>query len=99
MKTKLITYSKLFSLGNFQNEKIEVTAELEPGETAQDAVEKLRDFVLHNHQLSKSKEQYLHCHNIIADTENNTGREINQAREFIRQYEKMQAETPKLIGA
>ncbi len=37
-----VSYSRLFSLGNFENEKIEFTDDVQPGESYEQAYERAR---------------------------------------------------------
>src|SRR5690348_1473107 len=45
MLVKTIHYERLVNLGNYQNEKLGIDAEIEPGETTQDAIMRVRDQV------------------------------------------------------
>ncbi|MBL1177838.1 hypothetical protein [Pantanalinema sp. GBBB05] len=45
MKITRVTYHALFNLGDYSNEKIELSAQLEEGETPEDIVPKLRERV------------------------------------------------------
>ena len=46
MKPKSVTYAKLKNLGNYENERIEITLEVEDGEKAADVLEIAKVFVL-----------------------------------------------------
>lgn len=48
MKIKTVEYSALINLGNYSNEKIGFTAQLEEGETVEQVVEQLRQKVKDN---------------------------------------------------
>lgn len=45
MKIKIITYQRIKNLGNYQSEKLEMTAELEEGEDVQASIAKLKNQV------------------------------------------------------
>lgn len=55
MKLKTVTYSALGNMGNYQNERIELSAELEEGETYTEVLEKLKKGV---HAKLKSQDEY-----------------------------------------
>ena len=52
MKVKTVTYSKVFSLGNYENEKIGTEIEIQEGDDVQKAIQKAREFVEYNHKLN-----------------------------------------------
>ena len=99
MKTKSVSYHKVFNLGDYQNEKIGVDIELEPGDDVQTAVNKARDFVENQFQLNKKKARYMEACAVIENSHDYTGRQIQQAREIKEAYEAMLTETPKLLEA
>lgn len=98
MKTTSVSYHKVFNLGNYSNEKIEVNIELEPTDSPNDALAKARDFVENQHQLSKQKERYLEVCEMLTNQDNYTGRDLKQAQAFKDQYEAMLTNTPKLLS-
>jgi uncharacterized membrane protein YcgQ (UPF0703/DUF1980 family) len=98
MKTKTVTYQKVFNLGDYSNEKIGVDLELEEGDNVQDAVNKARDFVENQHQLSKKKGNYLQACSIVENPHDYTGRQIEIARQMKSDYESMLTDTPKLLN-
>ena len=52
MKTKIVSYSKVFSLGNYENEKIGVEIEIQDGDDVQKAIQEARNFVEFNHKVN-----------------------------------------------
>lgn len=46
MKVKTITYQRVKNLGNYESERLEITAEINEGEKPQEAIERLRELVL-----------------------------------------------------
>lgn len=48
MKIKTVEYSALINLGNYNNERIGFTAQLEEGETVEEVIDKLRQMVKEN---------------------------------------------------
>jgi hypothetical protein len=45
MKALTITYQRVFNLGNYESERIEITLQIEEGETAQQVLDAARKFV------------------------------------------------------
>lgn len=56
MKTKTITYSKTFALQGYSNEKIEVTINLDKGESPKQVFDKAKAFVETMHKQGGTKE-------------------------------------------
>jgi len=98
MKTKSISYHKVFNLGDYSNEKIGVDLEIEEGDNVQDAVNKARDFVENQHQLNKQKGRYMEACSIIENSADYTGRQIETAKQFKDKYESMLSDSPKLLN-
>lgn len=98
MKTTNVSYHKVFNLENYSNEKIQVDLQLEPGDDPQTALNKARDFVENQHQLSKQKQRYLQSCEILNDADSYTGRQLKQAKEQKDSYEAMLTNTPKLLS-
>lgn len=46
MKAITITYQRVFNLGNYESERIEITLQVEEGETAQQVLDAAKRFVL-----------------------------------------------------
>lgn len=98
MKPTAVTYSKVFNLGNYSNEKIEVAIELEEGDKPEEVLSKARDFAEAQHKLNSTKERYLEACDILTRQDDYTGRQLKQAQEFKDQYEAMLTNTPKLLS-
>jgi hypothetical protein len=45
MKALTITYQRVFNLGNYESERIEITLQVEEGETAQQVLDAAKRFV------------------------------------------------------
>lgn len=45
MKVTTVTYQATINLGNYESERIEITAELEPGDTVEETITRLRGHV------------------------------------------------------
>ena len=50
MSPAKLTYAKLFNLGNYENERIEIMIDLAPGVEVADAFNELRDLVERQHK-------------------------------------------------
>lgn len=88
MKVKRIIYSRLVSLGNYENEKIEIELEVESGETASEVLEKAKKFV--DLKLEKSKYTSYQIENakkVLADKDNHTLNQIKEAEKILNYYE------------
>lgn len=85
MKVKSVSYSKVFSLGNYENEKLGVEFEIHEDDDVQHAMQKAREFVEFNHKLNgianeKSQQEY-----IINNPDEFTGAQVKRAKERIEQ--------------
>lgn len=87
MKTKAITYHKVFSLGNYENEKIGVEIEIQEGDDVQKAIQQARDFVEFNHKLNGFKTELQHSQYIVANPDEYTGRQVQLAKQKIEEIE------------
>lgn len=97
MKALRITYSKTFSLGNYENEKIGIELEISEGELAADALVKAIQFVENNSSkageiITIRKRNYDKSKYILENKDDHTGRQVAQAQEFISNYEKQEEE-------
>lgn len=98
MKTTSVHYSKVFNLGDYQNEKIGVDIEIEAGDQVQDVINKAKDFVENQHQLAKQKIKYLEMCERLSNPDDFTGTQLKVAQGFKEQYESMLTNTPKLLS-
>lgn len=83
MNPKTVTYHKVFSLGNYENEKIGVEIELQPGDDPQIAIQQARNFVEFNHKVNGLISKKSEAEHVINNPDNFTGRQVTQAREII----------------
>lgn len=84
MKAKSIIYSRLISLGNYENEKIEIELEIQEGEKASDVFEAAKKFVEAN--ISKSKVLQYEIDNakkVLADEGIHTLNQIECAKKLL----------------
>ena len=81
MKTTLIHYSKVFSLGNYENEKIGVDIEIQEGDDVQKAIQEARNFVEFNHKLNGLTSELEQLEYVINNPDDFTGSKVKQAKE------------------
>lgn len=79
MKTQSIVYNKTFSLGNYENEKIGVTIEIQEGDDVNKAIQKAREFVEFNHKLNGLASDLAQCEHIINNPDDFTGSQVKSA--------------------
>lgn len=87
MKTKNVIYQKVFSLGNFENEKIGIEIEVEENENPIDALFEAKKYVEKSHLFNKRYYEYERAKNIVNDDDNYTGKQRKQAEDFIQEFE------------
>lgn len=80
MKTNLVSYHKVFSLGNYENEKIGVEIEIQDGDDIQKAIQQARQFVEFNHQLNGLHTELSQCEHVINNPDDFTGIQVRRAR-------------------
>jgi len=83
MKVKTITYHKVFSLGNYENEKIGTEIEIEEGDDIQNVLQRAREFVEFNHKLNGFASELAQCERIVQNPDDFTGNQVRMARERI----------------
>lgn len=79
MKTSNIHYSKVFSLGNYENEKIGVDIEVQEGDDIQKVIQQARQFVEFNHQLNGIQSDIEQCDRVINNPDDFTGSQLRSA--------------------
>lgn len=87
MKATHIEYSKVFNLGNYSNEKIGITLEVEQGDDPQKVLEHARAFVTLN--AAEVKEKIAHAQRVLADPDNHTGYEVKGAERYLENIQAM----------
>lgn len=84
MKAKQITYSRLISKGNYENEKIEICLEVEEGEKASDVYNAAKEFVERRVEVAKLSDYTINrAKQILEDKRNHTLAQIEEADEII----------------
>lgn len=59
LKIEKVSYSQLFSFGNFQNEKIGITAIVEEGEIPSLVMDKIRRMVIETHEKHEKIREFI----------------------------------------
>lgn len=92
MKIKSIQYSRVFSLGNFENEKIGAEVEVGEFDDPIEAFKEAKKFVeLSSQTVTDKLEQ---AKKIVQNPDEYTGAAVKKAKEFLNQFEEQ-----KMIGS
>lgn len=84
MKAKTITYSRLISKGNYENEKIEICLEVEEGEKAADVFKAAKEFVEKRVEVAKLSDYTIQkAKQVLDDKRNHTIAQIEEAEEIL----------------
>lgn len=84
MKAKQITYSRLISKGNYENEKIEICLEVEEGEKASDVYNAAKAFVEKRVAVAKLSDYTIQrAKQVLEDKRNHTLAQIEEAEEIL----------------
>lgn len=95
MKAKQITYGRLISKGNYENEKIEICLEAEEGEKASEVYNAAKQFIEKRIALAKLSEYTIQsAKNVLKDKRNHTLAQIEEAEEVIARSEANDEELP-----
>lgn len=93
MKVNTVTYARLVNTGNYEHERIELSIDLEEGETPSEAVNRARAFIDAKCAKGKIEQwQFENASKVVADPMNHTGQQVNDAYELITKYIKQNAE-------
>lgn len=96
MKAIYVTYSKLISLGNYENKKIEIQLEVEAGEKASDVLAAAKKFVdthLEKDDI-KQNNDILKAQRIVDDEENYTIKQVKEAKELLKRVDETDNDLP-----
>lgn len=99
MQPKTVSYSKVFSLGNYENEKIGVEIEMQPGDDPQTAIQQARNFVEFNHRVNGLISRKDEAERIINNPGDFTGNQIDRARKVLDQIDLELNEGKRLLTA
>lgn len=95
MKISEINYSKVFSLGNFENEKIGVVLSIDENEKPEDAIIQAKRLV--EITSSKGQQQLNRARQVLASPGEYTGNEVSNAKELLNTYEKLTSRNFKAL--
>jgi hypothetical protein len=98
MKTKSINYSKVFSLGNYENEKLGVEIEVEETDDINSCIQRAREFVEFNHKLNGFQTELSQCEHVINNPDDYTGNQVKSARERMAQIQSQIDQGIKLLN-
>lgn len=99
MRVKTVTYSKVFSLGNYENEKLGVEFDIAEGDDVQSAMQKAREFVEFNHKLNGFVSEQAQCEHVITNPDEFTGNQVRRAKERLSQIEEILSNGTKLLNS
>lgn len=98
MKIKTIIYHKVFSLGNYENEKIGTEIEIEDGDDINSVIQKAREYVEFNHKLNGLSSELAQCEHVVSNPDDFTGNQVKRARERMEQiHEQIQKGSQLLL--
>ena len=84
MEVTKIEYSRLYSLGNFEHERISVEVALEDGETPHQAVCRAREFVKKEHEHKvPSVPEIASAKKILENPDQFTGYQVKEAKKIV----------------
>lgn len=95
MKAKKVIYSRLISKGNYENAKIEIELEVEPGEKASDVFKAAKEWVNKKIAVEKASEYHIAAaKRVIDDRRNHTLAQIEEAEELLNKVSEDKDELP-----
>lgn len=80
VKYTRVEYSKTFNLGNYENERIGLTAEVTDPTDMLSAINKIRDDVEAVHNYRQDLKRFNQNQYIVQNKENHYGRDVNHAQ-------------------
>lgn len=86
VKYTRVEYSKTFSLGNYENERIGLTAEVTEGANMLQAMNQIRDDVEAVHNYRRDLAKFENAQRIVKNREDYVGREVTRSEEFIADF-------------
>jgi predicted membrane chloride channel (bestrophin family) len=98
MKVKIISYSKVFSLGNYENEKIGVDIELQDNDDVQKAIQEARNFVEFNHKVNGLVNEMSQCERVVNNPDEFTGAQVKRAMERMQQIQEQLSSGSKFLS-
>lgn len=86
VKYTRIEYSKTFSLGNYENEKIGLTAEVPEGTDMLQAMNEIRDNVEAVHHYRRDLKAFNQAQHIVNNPQDYLGREVTRAEQAVESF-------------
>ena len=86
VKYTCIEYSKTFSLGNYENEKIGLIAEVPEGTDMLQAMNEVRDHVEAVHHYRRDLKAYNQALHIVNNPQDYLGREVTRAEQAVESF-------------
>ena len=86
IKYTRVEYSKTYNLGNYENERIGLTAEVPEGTDMLAAYNQIRNDVEAAHDYRKDLKNFERAKEIVNDSQNHYGREVIRAEEVINKF-------------
>lgn len=96
MKPVIVKYRRLRNLGNYENETVEVEVEVEEGETAQQALDAAKRFVLRNTPDPDAGWKLESARKVIAAPDHYAEGTVADARRTVAEAELVAADGPEL---
>jgi len=97
MKVKTVSYSKVFSLGNYENEKLGVEFDITEGDDVQKAMQKAREFVEFNHKLNGVVNEQAQCEHVVNNPDEFTGNQVKRAKDRLDAINEMLSKGQQLL--
>lgn len=86
IKYTRVEYSKTFNLGNYENERIGLTAEVTEQADMLSAINKIRDDVEAVHNYRRDLKRFEHHQYIVNNPESHYGRDVTNAEKQIEEF-------------
>lgn len=99
MKVNTVTYSKVFSLGNYENEKIGTEIEIQEDDDVQKCLQTAREFVEYNHKLNGLVSELSQCEHVVNNPDEFTGSQVKRAKDRMDAIQESIAKGQQLLLA
>lgn len=86
MKITRISYSRVYSLGNYENEKIGMEATVDEGDDILKSYVELKNAVEHAHDLRKDLRKREAAESVMRNPDNHRGYDVKQAEDFLQYF-------------
>lgn len=86
MKYTHVAFGKTYNLGNYENERIDLTAEVPEGSNMLDVFNKIRQDVEAAHNYHIDLKAFKRAEDIVADARNHYGHEVERAKAHIEAF-------------